>query len=652
MTVETPVTLEVSDLNRDVLTAKQNDIDSRYIRVTLTDAGSPVSIPVGSVVAIEFKRPDATSSKAIGIVNEDGTATVPIPSVALELAGIVTATITVSEGGVRLSSCNFRIVVESDPSRATPTPTPGGTTDYNQLTNKPSINGQELVGNVTLPTESNVREIVSDVVPAWAREPSKPSYNAREVGAATIGDVRDEIRENVPDWAREASKPTYTSSEVGAASSESVEELVQDVADVAEAVVSVDEDVTVLKEHTRLEMPPLIAFVDDDGTKSVLGLHDWMIQNNVPYTLAVSTGYIGDAEGRHLSWEDMRTLNADPLVSFSCHSTGDRVMSDYTAEEVEADIKLWRNDMVDHGLPGDVPTIMYNHGTVVDAYIDSVISKYFRYGFTVRKGVNTLPFNNYKMFRVGLFPSDESFTLDDAKSYVDLVRDGGLLVFFTHCYYDTFSFEELTELVRYIRECGIEIEGLNNVVDRYRAFLGEDENAGDWQDIAVEITNSRSIGSATSSKPGQVITDSSASNCVTNAVPVASGSRILVGGTAYSLKGMVAFYDPEGKPIRCYWQEDSKSGDNAKFSFEVEVPQGAVSVVVAGNSTRQLPYVKKWIPAGSGVTEDRVTEMIGNAESRLSESITDIEQRLSALEDVDAIADDVLATQTDLLGVI
>lgn len=53
-----------------------------------------------------------------------------------------------------------------------------GVRDYRQLTNKPSINNVPLIGNYneTDPT-----------VPQWAKEPSKPHYNASEVGAMAEG---------------------------------------------------------------------------------------------------------------------------------------------------------------------------------------------------------------------------------------------------------------------------------------------------------------------------------------------------------------------------------------------------------------------------------------------------------------------------------
>ncbi len=52
--------------------------------------------------------------------------------------------------------------------------TGGGTQDYRKLKNKPTLNGLEIVGNV---------DEIDPTVSQWAKEPTKPSYTADEVGA-------------------------------------------------------------------------------------------------------------------------------------------------------------------------------------------------------------------------------------------------------------------------------------------------------------------------------------------------------------------------------------------------------------------------------------------------------------------------------------
>lgn len=55
----------------------------------------------------------------------------------------------------------------------------GGNGDYLKLKNKPSINGEELIENY---------DEIDPTVPAWAKEPVKPEYEADDVGAVDIED--------------------------------------------------------------------------------------------------------------------------------------------------------------------------------------------------------------------------------------------------------------------------------------------------------------------------------------------------------------------------------------------------------------------------------------------------------------------------------
>ena len=53
----------------------------------------------------------------------------------------------------------------------------GGTSDYLDLYNKPSINGKELIGNF---------DEEDPTVHPWAKEALKPEYTAEEVGAVSV----------------------------------------------------------------------------------------------------------------------------------------------------------------------------------------------------------------------------------------------------------------------------------------------------------------------------------------------------------------------------------------------------------------------------------------------------------------------------------
>lgn len=117
--------------------------------------------------------------------------------------------------------------------------TGGGTDDYNDLNNKPMINGITLQGNIssedlgikngtdgkdgidgkdaTINGENTLNIVEGDNI-IITQEGSTLTISATggTGGGVTIEQVREEIDNKVPAWSREPTKPTYTAEEVGA----------------------------------------------------------------------------------------------------------------------------------------------------------------------------------------------------------------------------------------------------------------------------------------------------------------------------------------------------------------------------------------------------------------------------------------------------
>lgn len=78
----------------------------------------------------------------------------------------------------------------------------GGTTDYERLSNQPKINGVILMGNKTsdelnLQPKGNYLTSETDpTVPSWAKNLTKPSYTATEVGADASGTAGAKVSEH------------------------------------------------------------------------------------------------------------------------------------------------------------------------------------------------------------------------------------------------------------------------------------------------------------------------------------------------------------------------------------------------------------------------------------------------------------------------
>ena len=109
-----PVTLEVSKPNVfQAIAAKQNDSNSRFLKATIVNEGEKIHVLPTSKVTINAKRSDGESSSFFGEANEDGTATVPLHSWVLEIAGHVNCDVSIIDADSRkLTTTTFSVLVE------------------------------------------------------------------------------------------------------------------------------------------------------------------------------------------------------------------------------------------------------------------------------------------------------------------------------------------------------------------------------------------------------------------------------------------------------------------------------------------------------------------------------------------------------------
>ncbi len=96
------------------LVAKQYDMNTRFLKVTLMDCGVPITIPFTNTikVVINAERKDGQSKGFDGVVNEDNTVTVPLHSWMLELEGDVICDISVMDTDKKLTTTSFTLLVE------------------------------------------------------------------------------------------------------------------------------------------------------------------------------------------------------------------------------------------------------------------------------------------------------------------------------------------------------------------------------------------------------------------------------------------------------------------------------------------------------------------------------------------------------------
>ena len=111
--------IEVSKPNVfQAVVAKQYDMNTRFIKATFVDFGEKITIPQSATlsVIINALRPDGESKGFDGVINDDGTVTVPLHSWMLELVGTVTCDISVidmaHDNNKKLTTTSFTLLVE------------------------------------------------------------------------------------------------------------------------------------------------------------------------------------------------------------------------------------------------------------------------------------------------------------------------------------------------------------------------------------------------------------------------------------------------------------------------------------------------------------------------------------------------------------
>lgn len=77
------------------IVAKQNDNNSRFLKVTLCNEGVKIEIPSSATAIINAERADSSSKAFAGTVNADGTVTVPLTNWMLGLDDVVRCSISV-----------------------------------------------------------------------------------------------------------------------------------------------------------------------------------------------------------------------------------------------------------------------------------------------------------------------------------------------------------------------------------------------------------------------------------------------------------------------------------------------------------------------------------------------------------------------------
>ena len=114
--IEKKLILDVSRENTSIeVRAKQNDVNSRFLRIALKSGIRPITVDSDAVVTINAKRTDGQAKSFQGSVNDDGTVIVPITRWMMEKAETLICDVSVIDATSerKLTTMAFNLVIET-----------------------------------------------------------------------------------------------------------------------------------------------------------------------------------------------------------------------------------------------------------------------------------------------------------------------------------------------------------------------------------------------------------------------------------------------------------------------------------------------------------------------------------------------------------
>lgn len=236
--------------------------------------------------------------------------------------------------------------------------------------------------------------------------------------------------------------------------------------------------------------PAVISFIDDDcrdgyrkdSDESSENFFDLIDRLDIPYSVACPLNNMGTVKEKYDNMgnvtETYTYFSIGDLVKYyneldninvlSHHLTEESMTKDYTSfEEYKNETIQLINGFRSNGI--ELSGIAYPNGHINPDFM-SVVKENYKFGFTVDREINTIPYESHYIHRYELFPTNKIYDLEYAKSLVKSVADnGGWLIFMTHNWYTTFSSSDLESLVSYIRseEINIPILDVETVTDNY-----------------------------------------------------------------------------------------------------------------------------------------------------------------------------------------
>ena len=206
MIITQEITVDVARKNAfNAIVAKQLDLNSRFLKIKLTDMGKKLFVNSNATVLIDAQRPDNNAKSFKCVVNDDGTITAPLKHWMLELEGYVKCDITIVDAdNSKLTSTTFSLLVEKRVCECDTVTDDDGNDLIVTLINDVSV-AKEDIENI----KSNINNINTDVADIRTATDGTTYETAGEAVRAQVSGLNDaliektdELKEDIVDIAK------------------------------------------------------------------------------------------------------------------------------------------------------------------------------------------------------------------------------------------------------------------------------------------------------------------------------------------------------------------------------------------------------------------------------------------------------------------
>lgn len=206
---------------------------------------------------------------------------------------------------------------------------------------------------------------------------------------------------------------------------------------------------------THYDKKPMVTFIDDDGRTEVLKKWEPILQEKGnKLTIALVSSWLDNKESTVIKWEDVHRLKEQYGVEFVNHTYEHKHAQQISDEEVDAEFRKNKEVLKREGLTHDI--IVQPYGENTDS-VRRISRKYAKANVSVKEGINTLPLDTYRLFRISL-GEDLYTTFEQYKEILDeAISKNAWIIFKSHSQYESFNENQLQlirQIIDYCRENG------------------------------------------------------------------------------------------------------------------------------------------------------------------------------------------------------